>query len=389
MAAYFADKVQATVREAAGLHDQVQGQRGLGDAVGELVGVPLALHITPVHVDGAEDAQINRAGNFVLEAVAGQRGVVGFDVDADFFFQAVLLQKSEHGGHVEVVLVLGRFTRLGLEQDGSLEADLVFVIHHHVQETAHLVQLLAHAGVEQGLVTFTSTPQHVIGTAQFQGRVHCFFHLERGERKNFRIRVGRRTRHEAAVAEQIGRAPEQADTAGFLLGRQHVDHGAHVIYALTRAAALGRYIAVVEAVVGGAEFAEKVKRRIGLGMRRRHGVCHVLPRPLKGAVVAEGVKAVPRKTVPVTHRKTQLLFHALAQHHAVFVIPAEGQRVVGLRPLVADRVYAVEIGLAHRNCCQLKVKGCGVQAMPRKAGYKARKRRKRAPSIACSAGSLR
>ena len=90
------------------------------------------MHIAPVHVDGAEDAQINRAGNFVLKAVAGQRGMVGFDVDADFLFQPVLLQESEHGGHVEVVLVLGRFTRLGLEQDGSLEADLVFVIHHHV-----------------------------------------------------------------------------------------------------------------------------------------------------------------------------------------------------------------------------------------------------------------
>ena len=315
--------------------------------------------------------------------------MVGFDVDADFFFQPVLLQKPEHGGHVKVVLVLGRFARLGLEQDGALEADLVFVVHHHVQKAAHLVQLLAHAGIQQGFVTLAPAPQHVIGTAQFQGRVHRFFDLQRGQRKNFRVGVGGSTRHEAAVAEQIGRSPQQTDAAGFLLGGQHVDHGAQVVDTFTRAAALGRYVAVMETVIRSAEFAEKVKRGVGLGTRCRHRVGHVLPRALKGAVVAEGVKAVPGKTVPVTHRKTQLLFHALAQHHAVFVIPAEGQRVVGLRPLKTNGFYAVEIGLAHGNSCQLKVKGCGVQAIPRKAGYRARKRINRSPSIACSAGSLR
>ena len=58
--------------------------------------------------------------------------MVGLDVDADFFFQAVLLQKSEHCGYVEVVLVFGRFTRLRFEQDGAFETDLVLVVHNHV-----------------------------------------------------------------------------------------------------------------------------------------------------------------------------------------------------------------------------------------------------------------
>ena len=70
LAAYFAVKVQTTGAESARLHDEVHRQRCLSDAVGELVGVPLALHVAAVHVDGAEDPQVDGARNFVLEAVA-------------------------------------------------------------------------------------------------------------------------------------------------------------------------------------------------------------------------------------------------------------------------------------------------------------------------------
>jgi hypothetical protein len=96
-------------------------------------------------------------------------------------------------------LVLGRLLRLRLDQDRALEADLVLVLHHHVQEAAHLVQLVAHAGVEQGFVAFAAAPQHVVFAAQFQGGVHGFFHLQGAHGKNFGVGVGGRARHEAAV----------------------------------------------------------------------------------------------------------------------------------------------------------------------------------------------
>ncbi|MNW22269.1 hypothetical protein D3C71_2236590 [compost metagenome] len=50
--------------------------------------------------------------------------------------------------------------------------------------------------------------------------------------------------------------------------------------------------------------------------------------------------------MPVAHGKAQLLFHALAQHHAVFVVPLEGQRVGGLGAFVGDGGNVGKVG-AH------------------------------------------
>ncbi len=121
----------------------VHRERHLGEVVRELVGVPAELHVAAVHVDRAEDAQRLRGRDLVLEAVAGERGVVGLDVDLDFLLEPVLLQEAEHGGDVEVVLVLGRLARLGLDQDRALEADLVLVLDDQLQEAAELLQLAA------------------------------------------------------------------------------------------------------------------------------------------------------------------------------------------------------------------------------------------------------
>ena len=158
LAAHFGIKVDTTILEAARLHDEVQRQRGLGDVVGELVGVPQALHVATVHVDGTKDAQIDGGRNFMFKAVSCQCGVVVFDVDLDLFFETITAQEAIDRGYVVIVLVLGGFARFGFDQDAALEADFVFVFHHHVHKAAHLVQLLANARVQQGFVALTATP---------------------------------------------------------------------------------------------------------------------------------------------------------------------------------------------------------------------------------------
>jgi hypothetical protein len=61
----------------------------------------------------------------VLEGVAGQRRVVGLDVELEVLLEAVGAQEGDPAGDVEVVLVLGRLLRLGLDQELALEADLL------------------------------------------------------------------------------------------------------------------------------------------------------------------------------------------------------------------------------------------------------------------------
>ena len=116
-------EVEASGGETAPTEDLVHGQAHFLDRVGELVGVPAVLRITPVGVDAPEDAVVDRVGDLVVKAVAGQGGVVDLDVDEQLAEQVVPLQEPVHGGAVVVVLMLGRFLRFRLDQEGSLKAD--------------------------------------------------------------------------------------------------------------------------------------------------------------------------------------------------------------------------------------------------------------------------
>ena len=208
----------------------------------------------------------------MFEAVARECGMVAFDVDFDVLLQAVTAQEAVNRGDVVVVLVLGGFARFGFDEDGALEADFVFVFDHHVHETPELVQLLADARVEQGFVTFAATPEHIVGTAEFQCGVHRFFDLQGGEGEDFRVGVGGRAAHEAPVAEQVGGAPQEFDAGVLLLPGQHIDHLVQIVDALARGRAFGGDIAVMKAVIRRAEFAEKLEGGVGLEFGRDHRV---------------------------------------------------------------------------------------------------------------------
>ena len=260
----------------------------------------------------------------MFEAVARQGGMVGFNVHLDFFHQAMALEKAIHGAHVIVILVFGGFARFGLDQDGALEADLVFVLHHQVQEAAQLVHLLPHPGVEQCFIPLASAPQHIVFATQFQCRVHRLLDLQGGQGKDFRIGVGSSTRHESTVAEQVGSTPQQLDTRILLFAGQHVDHLMQVVHAIARGRTFGGDIPVMEAVIRCTELAEKFERRVCLQAGRCHGVGGgngLLPRALKCAVVTKRIEPVPAETVPITRCKTQLLLHGFSQNKLVFIIP--------------------------------------------------------------------
>ena len=117
LAAHLGVEVVAAGGEAAALQDVVERQRDFAHVVRELIGVPAVLRIAAVHVDRAEDAEVDRHGDLVLEAVPGERRVVGFDVDLDLLLEAVVLQEAVDRVDVEIVLMLGRLVRLRLDQD--------------------------------------------------------------------------------------------------------------------------------------------------------------------------------------------------------------------------------------------------------------------------------
>ena len=81
LAADLGVEVQAACGEAPGLDDQVHGEGGVVEVGGELVGVPAQEQVAAVGVHGAEEVVCDGVGEFVVEGVAGEGGVVGFEVE--------------------------------------------------------------------------------------------------------------------------------------------------------------------------------------------------------------------------------------------------------------------------------------------------------------------
>ena len=63
----------------------------------------------------------------MFEGCTRKNGVALLDVDLHFLFQTELNKEAIDGGHVEIILVLGGFLWLWLDQDRTFEADLVLV----------------------------------------------------------------------------------------------------------------------------------------------------------------------------------------------------------------------------------------------------------------------
>ena len=103
-------------------------------------------------------------------------------------FEPEALQEAIHRRGIEIVLMLGRLVRLGLDQDRAREADLVLVLDHHRQEAAEIVLLALHIGVEDGVIAFAPAPQHVVGAAQAMRGFERIAHLQRRPRRRLRDR---------------------------------------------------------------------------------------------------------------------------------------------------------------------------------------------------------
>src|SRR6201999_1571548 len=84
-------EVVAARREDAARENVVQRERYFAQIVGKLIRVPTVLRVAAVHVDGAENTVVNRHGDFVLEAMAGERCMVRLDIDLDLLFQAMMI----------------------------------------------------------------------------------------------------------------------------------------------------------------------------------------------------------------------------------------------------------------------------------------------------------
>src|ERR1700712_3558218 len=116
-----------------------------------------------------------------------ERCVIRFYVHANFILQTKLREKTVDGGDIVIVLMFGWLLRCGFDQQSTLESGLVLVLDNHVEKAPKLVAFALEVGVQQRVIPFTSTPQHVVFATQTMRPLQCLKNLRGRESKRFGI----------------------------------------------------------------------------------------------------------------------------------------------------------------------------------------------------------
>ena len=286
----------------------------------------------------------------MLEGVAGEGGVVHLDVHLEVLFEAVGLEEADHGFGVDVILVLGGFHGLGLDEEGAGEALGACIVAGHGEHHCQVFLFALLVGVEQAHIAFAAAPEYVVLTAEGDGGVDGVLDLHGSAGNDVEVGVGGGAVHVAAVAEDVGCAPEVLD-AGF--GHLLLEIGGDFFHAALVVgdvlAGVADEISVVEAEVLDAEFFHHLEACIGFLLGNGHGVGTFVPGEFLGAG-AELVAALGAEGVPPGHSELEPFLHGFAEDHAVCVIVAVCHGVVRGGAFVFDFSHRGEVFfLCH--CC--------------------------------------
>ena len=329
-------EVQTTVRaDLAFGEDFPHNGGGLVQVGRELIHIPADELVALVGVEGAEHAGLAGGADLVLVGVAGQVGVVAFEVQLHEV-DVVGLKEGDGGGCIEVILVHRRFLGLRLDQELGVQTDLLSILVAHVEELGHVRLFALHLRVPQVLVAFTSTPEHVVLGTQALGDLQGVLQLAAGVRVDVGERGGGGAGDEARVGEQGGGVPQQLDAGGLHVLFDLVDDLVQVLVGLAQGVAFRSDVAIMEAEVLDAELLEELEGVVdlGQGLVLRIGILAV-PRTLGGAG-AERIDELLVEGVPPCDAETQPVLHLLAGNDLVGIVVMEGKTL--LRPLFATDV---------------------------------------------------
>jgi hypothetical protein len=179
---------------------------------------------------------------------------------------------------------------------------------------------------------------------QLVGGVDRVLHLGARVGENVRVRIGRRARHVARVAEEIRRPPQELDAGREHLLGEAVGHLREIAAEFGEARAFRDHVLVVEGEEREAEGREHLEGDVGLEPRALHVL--VVPGAREGRG-AEHVRTHPAEIVPVADGRAEVLGHRLAHDDPARVVMPEGQGIVALRTLVSDRSDIAKEPLGH------------------------------------------
>ena len=264
----------------------------------------------------------------MFEGMAGQGSVVYFDIYLEVLVQIVGLQETYYGFSIHVILVLGRFHRFRLNQEGTGKAFGACIVAGDGQHLRQVFFFTFLVGVQQRHIAFTSAPEHiVVGTTQFDSSVDSVLDLDGGTGYHVEVRIGGGTVHVTRVAEYVGRTPQQLD-ACFGLFLFQVSHDfLHVRFVFFNRVCFVAEVYIVEAVIFDTDFLHDFEACVSLVLSSLYLVGVSFPGELLRAA-SELVAAFSAQRVPPSHGEFQPVFHLLSHYHSFGVIITESQRVL-------------------------------------------------------------
>lgn len=220
---------------------------------------------------------------------------------------------------------------LGLDVEVTGKSLGAAVVAGQGQELTEVIQFQSHVGVDEGIVALAAAPEYISGCPQLDGGIDAGLDLPCGDGVDISRGGGSGTRHEHLVAEHIGGDPQRLDAGLVLLLQQVVGHDLEILDGLGQGLALGSDIHVVEAVELDAQLLHEVEGEVRLGLV--HGDA-VQTEGLVHGVAAEHIGAGGVAGVPPGHGEAKMRGHGLTTYHAVLVVVAEGEGVLGFCALV-------------------------------------------------------
>ena len=320
-------KVQAACGEATHFEN---AQHDVGRKVKvarKLIGVPAEERVATIGIDGAKRVCGDGDFHFVFHGVAGQRGVVGLEVELEVTEQIVLAQKVEASSGVGIVLVRGRFSGLWLDVKLSRKSDLFGMVHREMKQRSQVIQFALHVGVEEGSVTFPATPKYITLSTKVMRSLKRVFHL--GGRICVDVRRGRSSSalRVARVSKETCRAPKEFFACLFLLSFKGAHYAVQVLVRFAQSRAFRRDISVVEAVVRNGGFLQKFKKDGNSIERILQRLSVVVPWH-QGCGGAEGVGEPVAHDMPVRGGEAKVFRHGFVAHFFLGVVVPERKRIV-------------------------------------------------------------
>src|SRR5690606_5835518 len=98
----------------------------------------------------------------MLEGMSSQSSVVHFQIEFKVLIQTVMSQEADHSRRIIVILVLGWFHGLRLDQESPGETLLTAIISGHGEELGQMFRFPFHVCVEKGHIAFPAAPEYIV-----------------------------------------------------------------------------------------------------------------------------------------------------------------------------------------------------------------------------------